>query len=125
MCQSTDNGISARRIFEHAGGRIIQCQHCDSIGVEFGTSYLVFTEAEFFSFLDWFTGVNWGPEHQEQGRIRIRVRSDSSLLLSLSESELRSVDRLLREGARWIAAKAPSKPASIPMATLPIGATVH
>ncbi|MEM1180794.1 MAG: DUF6686 family protein [Acidobacteriota bacterium] len=126
MCHSTDDQMCSRRIFSHAGGRIVQCLHCASIGVEFGTSYLVFSESEFFSFVDWFRSVEWSQEHREQGRIRIRVRSEASILLSLTETELRSVSALLHEGALWVADRTSAAPTGqIPMGLQPAGLTVH
>lgn len=104
----------------------MQCRHCGSIGIEFGTSYLTFSESDFFTFAAWFESVDWKQEHIERGRVRIRVRDESSLFLSLTREELHSVGALLAEGMLWAANHGPvtkrTSLGSIPMGT---GATVH
>ena len=127
MCQDTTEcfeGICARRELRWAGGRIVQCLGCGSIGVEFGTSYLVFSERDFFAFARWFATVRWEDEQIERGKLHIRVREETSLMLSLAREEVRSVGQLLAEGMRWVAESGATSKGS-PGPTLSLGGTVH
>ena len=128
MCQHNSQSTSdfeVTRQLRHAGGRIVHCTCCGSIGIEFGTSYIIFTESSFFTFAKWFETLRWREEHTEQGKIRIQLKTEPSVMLSLARDELRSVAALLREGVRWInTSNAPiERSSAIP--TMPLSASVH
>ena len=127
MCQYTtesSEGICARRELRWAGGKIVQCLSCGSIGVEFGTSYLVFSEQDFFAFARWFGTVRWEEERVERGKLHIRVREEASLMLSLAREEVRCVGQLLAEGVRWVA-ESGAIAEGPPSHTFPLGGSVH
>ncbi|MEM6796240.1 MAG: DUF6686 family protein [Acidobacteriota bacterium] len=105
-------GMDARRELRLAGGRILQCLGCGSIGVEFGTCYLVFEEADFFAFAQWFENLSWEEKNADRGKLHIKVRDDSSLMLCLAREELQGVAALLQEGVRWVASTGLAKESS-------------
>ena len=90
-------------MFHCGGGRLVQCLCCGSVGVEFGTTYLVFSEQNFFTFAHWLESLTWEEAHVERGRMRIRMDGEASMMLSLAREELRAVKCLLDEGVRWVA----------------------
>lgn len=100
MCQSCPE-VNATRELRLGGGTILQCLGCRRVGVEFGTSYLTFDEAEFVKFSGWFSRLD-GTVPTERGRHRIQFQGSSGLMLSLAPRELRSLAELLRQGVRWL-----------------------
>lgn len=106
MCclnQSPTGNDPPRRELEHADGRIEQCLGCGLIGVEFGTTYIVFSESDFFHFVQWFEGLRWEDEDTKRGKLRVGVDSETSTMLSLTRREAEQVADLLTVGARWLA----------------------
>ena len=128
MCQTTPDGlpcVNARRELRYAGGRIVQCLQCRSIGVEFGTSYLVFSERDFIAFARWFETLRWDTNYVDRGRLHIQICQENSLMLSLARCEMRAVTALLSEGIRWIASGGPVAETASTRDWPATGATIH
>ncbi|MEM9556081.1 MAG: hypothetical protein AAGC60_17625 [Acidobacteriota bacterium] len=123
MCQATidgKTGIQARRHFECCGGRIEQCLCCGTIGVEFGTTFLVFSEQEFFRFARWFKTLRWEDQEVERDKVRIGLEEEGPMMISLARRELSSVSTLFAEGMEWVANSGmltePERPSAPPAA---------
>ena len=126
MCHATtEGGLDTRRELHHAGGRIVQCLGCGSIGVELGTTYLVFSEKEFFRFARWFGTLTWEEAHVVKDKLRIGIQEESSLMLSLTRSELQSATSLFAEGMRWITESGHGAEPESNCEAWPASATVH
>lgn len=72
------------------------------LGVEFGTSYLVFAEREFIRFAVWFDKLSWQSPPADKDKLYIQVQDDTAVMLSLAPCELHSLAELLKEGLRWL-----------------------
>ncbi|MEM8997447.1 MAG: hypothetical protein AAGF23_21865 [Acidobacteriota bacterium] len=106
MCQTMgEDGVPTdhpRRELETFGGQISQCLGCGTVGVEFGTTYLVFSESEFLHFVDWFKGLRWDEQDLDRGKLRVGVTGEESVMLSLARGEFETIVSLMVEGAQWI-----------------------
>ncbi|MEO1085559.1 MAG: hypothetical protein AAFY88_15065 [Acidobacteriota bacterium] len=106
MCQ-TINGEGfpdqhPRRELDIFGGRISQCLGCGTVGIEFGTTYLVYSESEFLQFVDWFQSLRWDEQDLERGKLRVGVTGEESVMLSLARGEFETLVSLMARGAQWI-----------------------
>ncbi|MEM9556083.1 MAG: hypothetical protein AAGC60_17635 [Acidobacteriota bacterium] len=105
MCHKAARGcalhLSGRQL-RHAGGTIVQCDTCGTIGVELGTSYLVLSERGFFIFADWLASTSWETANIERGRLRVRLKDDTLIMLSLSRDDLQRLKSLVEEGMRRV-----------------------
>ena len=122
MCQS-QCGVNASRELKACGGSILQCLTCRRVGVEFGTSYLTFDEADFVRFVGWFNGLDT-TSPTKRGKFLIQVRGESGITLALTPSEMRSLAELLNQGVRWLTEGSVGAPRE-PMAAVAAGEWVH
>ncbi|MEM1205857.1 MAG: hypothetical protein AAGN66_21685 [Acidobacteriota bacterium] len=114
-----------KREFQHSGGRILQCMGCGAIGVEFGTSYMTFSEQEFLRFSRWFLGLEWESSSLERGKLRVGMDGDSSLMLSLNQDEHRSLAALFAQGTMWLEGSGLVGPHLDGLQCHEVSATVH
>ncbi|MEL7059296.1 MAG: hypothetical protein AAGN46_04625 [Acidobacteriota bacterium] len=108
MCETEGQCEGVRRL-DVPHGKVTQCTSCYQIGVEFGTSYLVFSHSDFIRFGSWLQNLVEEEKLPKGEKLLLQVEGSESHMLSLGANELKIAADVFASGARWVV-PAPSTP---------------